>query len=159
MDFTCVDDSKGKLTDTTKHVCKRCLKSVMDKRANTSVSHCSATVIVKPRPLCLQAVRKQREADRHAAPLGKHLGNTLTSVQQNNKKYDLKFKLSVIKYTEENSGEAAARRFSVDPKRGRDGRKNQTELQRLSEEDSNRARLPGGGRKKASEEPEINMRG
>ena len=35
--------------------------------------------------------------------------------------------------------------------------KNQTELQRLSEEDSNRARLPGGGRKKASEELEINM--
>ena len=37
--------------------------------------------------------------------------------------------------------------------------KTQTELQRLSEEDSNRARLPGGGRKKASEEPEINMQG
>ena len=39
----------------------------------------------------------------------------------------------------------------------RDKRKNKTELQHLSEEDSNRARLPGGGRKKASEEPEINM--
>ena len=51
-------------------------------------------------------------------------------------------------------GEAAARCFSVDPKRVRE-----TELQRLSEEDSNRARLPGGGRKKASEELEINMRG
>ena len=34
--------------------------------------------------------------------------------------------------------------------------KNQTELQRLSE-DSNRTRLPAGRRKKASEEPEINM--
>ena len=56
-------------------------------------------------------------------------------------------------------GEAAARRFFVDPKRVRDWRKNQTELQRLSEEDSNRARLPGGGRKKASEELEINMQG
>ena len=37
--------------------------------------------------------------------------------------------------------------------------KNQTELQRLSEEDSSRARLTAGGRKKASEELEINMRG
>ena len=37
--------------------------------------------------------------------------------------------------------------------------KNQIELQCLSEENSNRARLPGGGRKKASEELEINMRG
>ena len=45
------------------------------------------------------------------------------------------------------------------PKRVRDRRTNQTELQCLSEEDSNRARLPGGGRKKASEEPEINMWG
>ena len=32
------------------------------------------------------------------------------------------------------------------------------ELQRLSEEISDRARLPGGGRKKASQELEINMR-
>ena len=60
-------------------------------------------------------------------------------VQQKNKKYDLKFKLSVVKYAEENSEEAAARC--------------------LSEEDSSRARLPAGGRKKAREEPEINMRG
>ena len=82
----------------------------------------------------------------------------MAPVQQKNKKYDLKFKLSVVKYAEENSGEAAARRFSVDPKRVRDWRKNKTELQRLSEEDSKRARLPGGGRKKASEELEINMR-
>ena len=77
----------------------------------------------------------------------------MASMQQKNKKYDLKFKLSVVKYAEENSGEAAARRFSVDPKRVRE-----TELQRLSEEDSNRARLPAGGRKKAREELEINMR-
>ena len=41
-------------------------------------------------------------------------------VQQKNKKYDLKFKLSVIKYAEETSGEAAARRFSVEPERVRD---------------------------------------
>ena len=67
-------------------------------------------------------------------------------------------KLSVLKYAEEISGEAAARCFSVDPKRGRDSRKNNTELQRLSEEDSNRTRLTAGGRRKASEEPEINVR-
>ena len=40
----------------------------------------------------------------------------------------------------------------------RDWRKNETELQRLSEEDSDRTMLPGGGRKKASEQLEINMR-
>ena len=59
----------------------------------------------------------------------------------------------------EKSREAAARCFSFDSKRVRDGRQNQCEPQHLSEEDSSRARLPAGGRKKASEEPEINMRG
>ena len=83
----------------------------------------------------------------------------MAPVQQKNKKYNFKFKLSVVKYAEENLGEAAARCFSVDPKRGRDWRKNKTELQRLSEEDSNRTRLPAGGRKKDREEPEINMQG
>ena len=80
-------------------------------------------------------------------------------VQQKNKKYDLKFKFSVVKSAEVNSGEAATRYFSVDPKNVRDWRKNQAELQRLSEEDSSRARMPAGGRRTASEEPEINMRG
>ena len=56
---------------------------------------------------------------------------------------------------EESSGEAAARCFSVDPNTVRNWWKNKTELQHLSEED--RARLPGGGRKKASKELEINM--
>ena len=83
----------------------------------------------------------------------------MAPVQQQNKKYDLKFKLSVVKYAEENLGEAAARCFSVDTKRVRDWWKNQTELQRLSEKDSNRARLPGAGSKKASEELEMNMQG
>ena len=58
----------------------------------------------------------------------------MVPVQQKKKKYDLKIKLSVVKYAEENSGEAAARRFSVNPKRVRD---------------SKNARLPGGGRKLA----------
>uniref|UniRef100_A0A671XQP1 HTH CENPB-type domain-containing protein n=1 Tax=Sparus aurata TaxID=8175 RepID=A0A671XQP1_SPAAU len=82
----------------------------------------------------------------------------MAPAQKRKQKYDLKFKLSVVKYAEENSGEAAARHFCVDPKRVRDWRKNKKELQRLSEEDSKRARLPGGGRKKASEELESNMR-
>ena len=69
----------------------------------------------------------------------------------------MKFKLYAVKYPEENPGEAAARCFSVDPKRVRDWRINKTELQRLSKEDSNRTRLPGGGRKKSSKELEINM--
>ena len=46
-----------------------------------------------------------------------------------NKKDNLKFKLSVVKYAEENSGEAAARRFSVDPMRVRDWWKNKTKLE------------------------------
>ena len=55
---------------------------------------------------------------------------------------------------------AAPRSFSVDAvKNVRDWRKNKTELQCLSEEDSDRARLPFGGRKKASKELEISMRG
>ena len=64
----------------------------------------------------------------------------------------MKLKLSAVEYGEENSGEAAARHFSVDPKRVRDWQKNKTE------EDSNRVRLSGGGRKKASEKPKVNMR-
>ena len=36
---------------------------------------------------------------------------------------DDRHELSVVKYSEENSGEAAAGRFSVDPKRVRDWRK------------------------------------
>ncbi|ROJ57631.1 Synaptonemal complex protein SC65 [Anabarilius grahami] len=75
------------------------------------------------------------------------------------KKYDLTFKLTVVKFAEQNSGEAAARHFSVDPKRVREWRKNKAELQRLSKEDDKRARLRGGGRKKASEELEVSVWG
>ena len=73
------------------------------------------------------------------------------------KKYDLTFKLTVVKFAEQNSGEAAARRFSIDPKRVREWRKHKAELQRLSEEDDKRARLQGGGRKKVSEELEVSV--
>ena len=57
---------------------------------------------------------------------------TVREGAKKNKKYGLKFKLSAVKYAEENLGEAAARHFSVDPKRVRDWWKNKTEL---SEED------------------------
>uniref|UniRef100_A0A6Q2ZKZ2 HTH CENPB-type domain-containing protein n=1 Tax=Esox lucius TaxID=8010 RepID=A0A6Q2ZKZ2_ESOLU len=73
------------------------------------------------------------------------------------KKYDLTFKLTVVKFAEQNSGEAAARHFSIDPKRVREWRKLKAELQRLSEEDNKRARLRGGGRKKVSEELEVSV--
>ena len=64
----------------------------------------------------------------------------MAPVQQKNKKLNLKFKLSVVKDAEENSGEAAARRFPAGTKRVRDWRKNKTELQRPSKEDRAMAR-------------------
>ncbi|XP_067283792.1 uncharacterized protein [Pseudorasbora parva] len=73
------------------------------------------------------------------------------------KKYDLRFKLTVVKFAEKNSGEAAARHFLVDSKRVREWRKKKAELQRQSKEDDKRARLRGGGRKKASEELEASV--
>ncbi|XP_041959944.1 uncharacterized protein LOC121718798 isoform X2 [Alosa sapidissima] len=82
-------------------------------------------------------------------------GSRPTTMTTMRKKYDLAFKLTVVKFAEQNSGEAAARHFSVDPKRVREWRKVKTELERLSEEDCKRARLRGGGRKKASEELEL----
>lgn len=73
------------------------------------------------------------------------------------KKYDVKFKLNVVQYAEENSGEAAARHFGVDPKRVRKWKKNKTKLQELAKENDKRARLHGGGRKKVSEELEAKV--
>lgn len=73
------------------------------------------------------------------------------------KKYDVRFKLSAISFAEQHSTEAAARVFSVDPKRVRDWRKNKAGLQRLSAEDGERSRLRGGGRRKISRELEVKM--
>ena len=69
--FAYVADNKGKPTDSTKPVCKQCFKSVWPKAPKRlSRSALWLSVTVKPRPLWLQAVRKQREAaHRHAAPL------------------------------------------------------------------------------------------
>lgn len=69
----------------------------------------------------------------------------------------MRFKLSAISFAEKHSTEAAARVFSVDPKRVRDWRKNKAALQRLSAEDGERARLHGGGRRKVSRELEFKM--
>ena len=52
--------------------------------------------------------------------IDEHLGSGAAKKKQKTKKYDLKFKLSVVKYAEEYLGEAAARRFSVEPKRVRE---------------------------------------
>ena len=52
--------------------------------------------------------------------IDEHLGSSAAKKTQKTKKYDLKFKLSVVKYAEEYLGEAAARRFSVEPKRVRE---------------------------------------
>ena len=79
---------------------------------------------------------------------------TTAPVKQKKKK-----EKSVKLCAEENSGEAAVNVSLSTPREWEIGEKNQTELQHLSEEDSDRARLPGGGRKKASEELEINMQG
>ena len=60
---------------------------------------------------------------------------TLIMAQRKNKNYDIKFKISVVKYAEENSGKAAASHFSVDPIRVREWKKQKTELQHLSEQE------------------------
>lgn len=73
------------------------------------------------------------------------------------KKYDVNFKLNAVRYAEQNSGEAAARKFGVDPKRVRDWKKNKSKLQELARENSSRSRLRGGGRKKVSEELEAKI--
>lgn len=73
------------------------------------------------------------------------------------RKFEMKFKLAVVKYAEQNSGEAAAREFNVDPKRVREWKKKKGELASHAATDATRARLSGGGRKKVSEELENNL--
>lgn len=67
------------------------------------------------------------------------------------RKFEIKFKEKVLQYAEETSGEEAAKRFDIDPRRIRYWKKQKTEL--LSA-DKKRARLTGGGRKKVSMELE-----
>ncbi|KAJ8397484.1 hypothetical protein AAFF_G00437600 [Aldrovandia affinis] len=75
-----------------------------------------------------------------------------------NKKYDVKFKLEVIKYSEQNSAEATARHFGIDPKRVRQWLGQKEKLFNVPpSEHRQRARLQGGGRKKVSEELEFKL--
>ena len=67
------------------------------------------------------------------------------------RKFEIKFKEKVLQYAEQTSGEEAAKRFDIDPRRIRYWKKQKTEL--LSS-DKERARLTGGGRKKVSVELE-----
>lgn len=70
------------------------------------------------------------------------------------RKFDFKFKEKVLKYAEENSGEEAARRFDIDPRRIRYWKAQKNELLLANK---TRARLAGGGRKKISLELETRL--
>ena len=72
------------------------------------------------------------------------------------RKLDFKFKQSVLKYAEENSGEQAARHFNIDSRRIRYWKKQKDELKKFVDK-SSRARLAGGGRKKVSLELETKL--
>lgn len=65
------------------------------------------------------------------------------------RKFDIKFKEDALKYAAEHSGEQAAKHFNIDPKRIRYWKKQKMDLAAANKK---RARLPGGGRKKVSEE-------
>ena len=70
--FAYVAENKGKPTHITKPVCKRCFKSVMTKRANTSVSLCSVTVCQCETTHTLPAGSEEAERScthKRAAPL------------------------------------------------------------------------------------------
>ena len=61
------------------------------------------------------------------------------------RKFDIKFKETVLEYAAEHSGEQAAKHFNIDPKRIRYWKKQKIDLAAANKK---RARLPGGGRKK-----------
>ncbi len=58
--------------------------------------------------------------------------NTTGSIMAPHKKYDVKFKLNIVRYADHNRGEEVARQFGVDPKRVREWKKNKTKLQELA---------------------------
>lgn len=70
------------------------------------------------------------------------------------RKFDIKFKQNVLEYAAEHSGEQAAKHFNIDPKRIRYWKKQRVDLAAAKK---NRARLPGGGRKKVSEELDTKL--
>ena len=61
------------------------------------------------------------------------------------RKRNIKFKLAVIKFTEQTSGEATARQFGMNPKQVRIVN---SHFNFYFEVDQKRARLQGGGREK-----------
>ena len=73
------------------------------------------------------------------------------------RKHNIQFKLQVINYAEQHSGEATARHFNIDSKRVRDWKSQKDDLVCMSQLDQTRARLGGGGRKKKSNELEVKM--
>ncbi|CAJ1086716.1 transcriptional regulator Kaiso isoform X1 [Xyrichtys novacula] len=69
--------------------------------------------------------------------------------------FDLTFKLAVVKYAEQHSGEGAARQFHMDLNSIREWKKQKSEMTFQADSDGKCARLSGGGRKKVSEELEA----
>ena len=68
--------------------------------------------------------------------------------------FDIAFKERVLEYAAEHSGEQAAKQFNIDPKRIRYWRKQKMDLASV---DKTRARVPGAGRKKVSEELDTQL--
>lgn len=70
------------------------------------------------------------------------------------RKFDIKFKENVLAFAAEHSGEQAAKHFDIDPKRIRYWKKQKLELAAANKK---RARLPGAGRKKVSEQLDTKL--
>lgn len=71
--------------------------------------------------------------------------------------FSAEFKLEAVNYAEHHSGEAAARKYNVDPRRIREWKKLKQALIEMKEEGKQKKRLHGGGRKKVSEEMELRI--
>ena len=67
------------------------------------------------------------------------------NMTEKSKSYDLKFKQSVINYTEENSNREAGRKFSIDESMVHRWRKKSSEISDKSSSQSKKRRLSGGG--------------
>lgn len=70
------------------------------------------------------------------------------------RKFDINFKENVLAFAAEHSGEQAAKHFNIDPKIIRYWKKQKLELAAANKK---RARLPGAGRKKVSEELDTKL--
>uniref|UniRef100_T1IKN1 HTH CENPB-type domain-containing protein n=1 Tax=Strigamia maritima TaxID=126957 RepID=T1IKN1_STRMM len=81
------------------------------------------------------------------------------SYKMDRQSYDMQFKLNVLKYAKENSGEAAARHFKVSPSTIRGWKKKIVEIESLTniQHGLKRKRLSGAGAKIISEEMEMEL--